>query len=73
MKVYKVWARVEVMDTETEEHTELDPELCEYKIAECVTPEGVAEFIGGFWPNATGEVYAEISTAIHELIELGRW
>lgn len=34
MKIFKVWARIEVMDTETEEHEDLNPEQCEYKVGE---------------------------------------
>lgn len=42
---YKLWARVEVFDSETYEHEDLDPDSCEYKIYETSSLEDLAEFI----------------------------
>jgi len=64
MKIYKVWARIEVMDTETEEHDDLNPDLCEYKIGEFEDIKDVALFINSQNQHAQGDVLGELEHAM---------
>ena len=60
---YKLWCRVEVYDPATDEHEDLVPEICEYKIFESDDLAQVAEFI----------MYRQAITGDHEsgvLLEL---
>ena len=42
---YKLWCRLEVYDSETDEHEDLNSDWCEYKIFESSSLEEIAEFI----------------------------
>lgn len=42
---FKLWARVEVYDTEKDEHEDINPSICEYAMHQCDSLEGMAEFI----------------------------
>jgi hypothetical protein len=43
--VFKLWARVEVENTISGEHEDLDSEVCEYKLFESESLSGLSEFI----------------------------
>lgn len=62
MKQFKIWVRVEVRDTDTDEHEDLDPEFCEYKLAMFNDLADVAEFIArvGQEFNDEESVYTEL-------------
>lgn len=67
MKRYILWTRIEVMDVETEEYEDLDPERCEYKVGEFDSVGDVAEFLEECWPaNDLEETHAEIQDALKE-------
>ncbi len=42
---YKLWATIEVYDSETDEHENLDRESCEYKILETKYLKKLARYI----------------------------
>jgi hypothetical protein len=65
---FKLWARIEVYDSETDEHTDLNPESCEYSIAESSSVKELAQFIVTY-QNCMGihddEVQQEIVDALN--------
>ena len=42
---FKVWARIEVCDDNEDFHVTLDPEVCEFKVMNADTPQGVANHL----------------------------
>ena len=67
MLIYKLWARVEVYDTDTDEHCEVDPEIAEFKVGEFGKLEDVAGFIVESWDfNGYDETYNELKYALDQ-------
>jgi hypothetical protein len=65
--VYKLWVRVEVHNRETDEHEDLDPEVCEYKIKTCTDLEDVADFISVNSFETKDEILNELTNAMEEI------
>jgi len=42
---FSIWCHVEVYNSKTDEHEDLDPDMCEYKLLQTDSLEEVAEFI----------------------------
>ena len=67
MLIYKLWARVEVYDTDTDEHRDLDPEIAEFKVGEFGKLEDVAGFIVESWDfNGYNETLNELKYALDQ-------
>ena len=67
MLIYKLWARVEVYDTDKDEHYDVDPEIAEFKVGEFAKVEDVAGFIVESWDfNSYDETYNELKYALDQ-------
>jgi len=67
MLIYKLWARVEVYDTDTDEHYDVDPEIAEFKVGEFGKLEDVAGFIVESWDfNGYDETLNELKYALDQ-------
>ena len=62
---FKLWASVEVYDSETDEHTDIGHEMCEFKIFEADDINKVAEYIGNQHFNIEEEVLHELKASMN--------
>ena len=67
MLIYKLWARIEVYDTDQDEHYDLNPEIAEFKVGEFGKLEDVAGFIVESWDfNGYDETLNELKYALDQ-------
>jgi len=63
---YNVWARVEVFGDKQDEHFDINPEVCEYKVYESTDLEGVALFLTDQSQSAE-EIEDELRAELQEM------